>query len=106
MHSSGLFVWWLLNGVTPSPCSPPMSAVIENAARLKRFLFLFSKYLSSILSLSLVNICSRSPLKNHGVLSDVNDGRYIQFSKLSYEKRPTYDMKIPASRLMPCIASQ
>ncbi len=60
----------------------------------------------SIFSLSLVKICVRMPLKNHGVLSDVNDGKYIQFSKLSYEKRPTYDMKIPASMLMPFRTSQ
>ena len=60
----------------------------------------------SILSLSLVKIWARMPLKNHGVLSDVNDGRYIQFSKLSYEKSPMYDMKIPASRLMPLRTSQ
>ena len=56
----------------------------------------------SILSLSLGKIWMRMPLKNQGVLSDVYDGRYIQFSKLSYEKRPTYDMKMPASTLMPC----
>ena len=37
----------------------------------------------SILSLSLGKIWMRMPLKNHGVLSEVNDGRYIQFSKLS-----------------------
>ena len=43
----------------------------------------------SIFSLSLVNTCRRNPLKNQGVLSDVYDGRYIQFSALSYENRPT-----------------
>src|SRR5579883_393516 len=58
----------------------------------------------SILSLSLGKICTRMPLKNHGVLSDVYDGKYIQFSKLSYENKPTYDMKMPASTLMPLSA--
>ena len=60
----------------------------------------------SIFSLSLGKIWMRMPLKNQGVLSEVYDGRYIQFSKLSYENRPTYDMKMPTSRLMPCRASQ
>jgi hypothetical protein len=60
----------------------------------------------SIFSLSLVNTWSRTPLKNHGVLSEVNDGRYIQFSQLSYENRPTWDMNRPTSRLSPLSASQ
>src|SRR5262249_59955700 len=36
----------------------------------------------SILSLSLVKIWTRRPLKNHGVFDDTNDGWYVQLSKL------------------------